>query len=67
MERIDCNNTLNFFKETKRMCESLTCCSSCPLDCIDEYGCDLDQITQEHIERVQKWSDKHPQREMEGK
>lgn len=59
--KIDCNITENFFKERKRMCDSLTC-SNCPLhspldNCADIVVFHYDKA----MEIVQKWSDEHPE------
>lgn len=73
MSRVDCNKTLNFAKERKRMCEDYfhrVCYKgneTCPLYEMyrKKLGChSIDNITQEHIDGVQKWSDKHPEETM---
>ena len=58
--KIDCNITENFFKERKRMCDTLKC-SKCPLrtpydDCADIVVYHHDKA----MEIIQKWSDEHP-------
>lgn len=52
------NNTLYFFDEKTRMCNSMERCSDCPLRTFDcfEGLC----ITEEVINIVQDWSNKHP-------
>ena len=59
MKKYNCNNTLDYSHETKRMCETFRGCSGCPLHDLDcrESG----NITPEHIRRVQAWSDAHPE------
>ena len=66
MSKIDCSKVLNYVSEKKRLCESNTeHCLSCVLS---EIGCDIvDEITAEHIEILQKWSDEHPQQTMADK
>ena len=59
--KIDCNITENFFKERKRMCNTVTC-SKCPLrtpydDCADIVVFHHDKA----MEIIQKWSDEHPE------
>ena len=73
--RIDCSNLLNFKKEFKRMCESHIQCTHCPFydkfnedkfsndgspSCYPEEDLRLREITNKHIEILQKWSDEHP-------
>lgn len=54
----DCSNILVYKRERIRMCRSLDPCDDCDLD---EDTCrEIDDITPEHIEIVQKWSDEHP-------
>ena len=56
--KIDCSNVLNYVAETERMCKSHNHnCGSCPLEYI---GCDVvSEITQRHIDVVQRWSDEN--------
>lgn len=58
MSKVDCSNVLNYIKEYNRMCGGMIC-SDCKLK--DMHCSELDKITQEHINIVQKWSDEHPQ------
>lgn len=54
----DCSNILVYKEEIKRMCKHFGDCSACNLE---ECTCDeINYITPEHIEIVQKWSDEHP-------
>lgn len=58
--KYNCNNTLEYAHEAKRMCETFDNCSTrpCPL-----YGlsCEHFETTAEHIKIVQAWSDTHPE------
>lgn len=60
MKKYNCNNTLEYAHEAKRMCETFDNCSTCPCPL---YGmsCGHLEITAEHIRRVQEWSDNHPE------
>ena len=58
MNRYDCNNVLDYAHEAKRMCEAVGDCPNCPLNGLD---CEATEITPEHVEIVQKWSDTHPE------
>ena len=58
----DCSKTLEYSKEFSRMCNhygDLWDCEGCPLQ-DNDYQCENRDITQEVIDIVQKWSDKHP-------
>lgn len=56
--KIDCSNVLNYVAEIGRMCEFYQPrCENCPLGVI---GCDVvSEITSQHIDVVQTWSDEH--------
>lgn len=56
MKKYDCNKTLDFSHECSRMCHSVYACEECPLH---TRCADLSDITAEHIDIVQKWSDEH--------
>lgn len=60
MKKYNCNNTLEYSHEAERMCETFDNCSTCPCPL---YGmsCGHLEITAEHINRVQAWSDAHPE------
>ena len=69
---IDCDNTKNFFKEFRRMCDSQDLCKLCPISeangratkAISISPCNFfvrDNL-KKAIEIVQKWSDEHPQK-----
>jgi hypothetical protein len=60
MKKYNCNNTLEYAHEAERMCETFDNCSTCPCPL---YGmsCGHLEITAEHINRVQAWSDAHPE------
>lgn len=64
--KIDCSNTVNFFKEVKRICDKyVPYCAVCPLDATDKgLTCHsfFRHCSREAIEIVQKWSDEHPQK-----
>lgn len=63
--KIDCSNILNFKKEYKRMCKTFDDCKGCPFDNDDDIVCEyrsFEDITQDHVNAVQKWSDEHPQK-----
>lgn len=72
--RIDCSKTLNYVAERNRMCNtlekkgnSILKCKVCPLH-IENCECGMTRdITQKHIDIVQKWSDEHPQETMVDK
>lgn len=64
---MDCNKTINFFKEVKRMCKTEQC-TSCPF--VLGSGCKISYFflsttaptidLPTMISMVQKWSDEHP-------
>ncbi len=58
---VDCNRIMGFKKEVERMCESYKSCIECPLKDIGlslhKKCTDMSDITQEHIDKVQAWSD----------
>lgn len=58
----NCSKTLDYAHEKKRMCDYYEICENgCPL--LGAKGCrTIDYITQEHIDIVQKWSNKHPEK-----
>lgn len=67
--KIDCSKTLNYVNERNRMCDSVsTNCRVCPLDKMGdaERGkcMRVRDVTQKHIDIVQKWSDEHPRETM---
>lgn len=56
----NCNNTLEYRHELLRMCEGYReCRNGCPLQSKPCHG--VDEISEEYIEIVQKWSDEHPE------
>ena len=59
MKKYNCNNTLDYVHEAARMCRTpyRRGCLDCPLCGL---GCKWDDVTAEHIRRVQAWSDAHP-------
>lgn len=60
MKKYNCNNTLEYAHEAKRMCKTFDNCSTCPCPLYD-MPCGHLEITAEHIRRVQAWSDAHPE------
>lgn len=59
MKKYDCNKTLDYTHEFKRMCTGKRCQrDNCPF--LGMY-CSSDSITDEHIQILQKWSDEHPE------
>ena len=74
MSRIDCSKTLNYAVERKRMCDSFSAsekdsyiahkCGECPLYPIEASCVLVSELTEAHINAVQKWSDEHPQETM---
>lgn len=59
---IDCNKTLDYVKTLNRMCENCdNQCRDCAFYNLDvSIGCDMNNVTQKHIDIVQKWADSHP-------
>ena len=65
MRKIDCSKTINFFKEKRRMCDSMisTDINTCG-DCKLIYHCAMNEFLADPdtaIAIVQKWSDEHPE------
>ena len=65
--KIDCSNILNFKREYERMCKSYTkTCNGCSFEYKCDYRClgvlEIENITQETIDLLQKWSDEHPRK-----
>ena len=58
MKKYDCSKTLDYIHEQGRMCND-TRCEGCPFRNINCAF--VSDITQEHIDIVQKWSDEHPE------
>lgn len=62
MKKYNCNNTLEYVHEVSRMCRAFDkCggCDGCPL--VKKSCCGIFDVTPEHINRVQAWSDAHPE------
>lgn len=60
---MDCNKTIDFFAELKRLCNSRTRCTTdaankeqCPM-----LGCCIEDATK-LVKIIQKWSDEHPKK-----
>lgn len=61
----DCNNTVDFFKEYDRMCDTFDCDDNCPFLCSNggKYEtCEdfVKKFTDEAVQILQKLSDSHP-------
>lgn len=68
MKKYNCNNTLDYAHEEIRMCRAFDkCggCDGCPL--VKKSCCGIFDVTPEHINRVQAWSDAHPEITLTGK
>lgn len=62
MKKYDCSRTLDYVHEATRLCTVYTKskCEGCPLG--DTVDCAfVGDITPEHIDILQKWSDEHPE------
>ena len=66
--KIDCSKTVNYLKESYRLCESYYHnCGKCPLHpAYNGMSCGCRDLATYHpektVEIVQKWSDEHPQK-----
>ena len=62
---MDCNKTIDFLLERKRLCDSqhngIEPCDECPLEDIGDEQSNV-EIIKSAISRLQKWSDKHPKK-----
>lgn len=61
MKKYNCNNTLEYVHEAARMCrafDKFDDCDGCPLA---KKSCRIFDVTSEHINRVQEWSDANPE------
>lgn len=59
---MDCNKTIDYLAERKRMCDAHDECEHCPLD---DYCSGIAlrvKNSKQAIEIVQKWSDEHPRK-----
>lgn len=68
---MDCNKTIDFFAEAKRLCDSRTACTAdaankerCPLlvFCGSTFTTRRAEETITAIENLQKWSNEHPEK-----
>lgn len=68
---MDCNKTIDFFAEAKRLCDSRTACTAdvankerCPLlaFCGSTFTTGRAEETITAIKNLQKWSDEHPKK-----
>lgn len=69
--KMDCNKTIDFFAEAKRLCDSRTTCRAdaankelCPLIafCGNTFATRSAEESITAFENLQKWSDKHPKK-----
>ena len=60
--KYDCSKTLDYAHERGRMCDAVNDCDNCKLQGVGGSCFHTYLITQEHIDIVQKWSDKHPEK-----
>lgn len=60
MGKYDCSKVIDCVHEMKRMCGANDC-PNCPLSRFKDCR-DINNLTQERIEAVQKWSDNHPEK-----
>lgn len=57
---MDCNNTLTYAHELRRMCEAHHACQGCPMK--HTFSClTATRINEDQIKVVQKWSDSNPE------
>lgn len=61
MKKYNCNNTLEYVHEVKRMCETFDKCKNCEGCPLAKKSCKIFDVTPDHIKRVQAWSDAHPE------
>lgn len=61
MKKYNCNNTLEYVHEATRMCRAFDKCEGCEGCPLAKKSCEIFDITPEHINRVQAWSDAHPE------
>lgn len=60
--KYDCNRTMEYAHEMKRMCRSYPTCTSCPIRGMSYFSFQVPpRPTQEIINIVQMWSDEHPE------
>lgn len=60
MTKYDCSRTLDYVHELGRICTVYPGCEGCPFGNISCAF--VSDITQKHIDIVQKWSDEHPEK-----
>jgi len=63
MEKYDCSKILDYSHERYRMCKAYGVCKECPFGNLDIVCTSINDVTQEHIDIVQRWSDEHNQPE----
>lgn len=57
---MDCNNTLTYAKELRRMCATYHICKGCPFQ-HDAHCLHAPAINDVRINTLQKWSDSNPE------
>ena len=63
--KYNCNITKDYIHELRRMCASMPNCEICVLYAwtwASEDACSIAGMNDELIERIQKWSDEHPEK-----
>lgn len=58
--KYDCSITKDFIHEARRMCASIPNCEICTMYKRVE-ACNLPGMNDEMVEKIQKWSDEHPE------
>lgn len=61
MKKYNCNNTLEYAHEASRMCRAFDKCGGCEGCPLVKKSCEIFDVTPEHINRVQAWSDANPE------
>lgn len=62
MKKYDCSKTLDYKHELNRVCKMYEqCYLGCPMRIQDNSCVGISEITQESIDRLQKWSDENPE------
>lgn len=68
MKKYDCSKIIDFRHEKNRLCNIFrngnNGCYNCPLS-YPSFTCDINSIDKHSIEKIQKWSDEHPEKTRE--
>lgn len=60
--KYDCSITKDFIHEARRMCASMPNCEICTMyKQMSEDACNLPGMNDEMVEKIQEWSDNHPE------